>query len=197
MSPSILINNATNNTFDPGNITSGTGYFCEVSGLCGTSNTDTIDIFVYPLLTATISGGSSPICNKTSPGVFTATGSGGTGAYTYQWYKTSTGIVSGATNSTYNPGMMVSSNGFYCIITNVPCGTATTATFNVVVMPEVSTPTTITISAGSEPVCQPANDTTTTTYYTTAANNLGFHWSISNPAAGSIDSVTGIMTWTE
>ena len=39
-------------------------------------------------LSANISGGNSPICYNTSPGTFTATGSGGPNLYSYQWYTT-------------------------------------------------------------------------------------------------------------
>ena len=63
--------------------------------------------------------------------------------------------------------------------------------------PTVGTPTAITISAGSDPVCQLTNGTTTTTYATTAANNTGFNWSLSNPLAGSIEASTGVMTWAD
>ncbi|HOY30817.1 MAG TPA: T9SS type A sorting domain-containing protein [Bacteroidales bacterium] len=195
LSPSTIINNATNSTYSPGSITSNSGYYCIVSGSCGSASTDTTDIIVYPELTAGISGGTSPICEKTSPGIFTASGSGGTSIYAYQWYRTSMGIINGATNSTFNPGIMTSSNGFYCVVTSGSCGSASSPAFNVVVMPEVSTPAPIMVSAGTEPLCQLTNDTTTTTYNTSASNNLGFHWSISNPAAGSIDSSTGVMTW--
>jgi len=195
LAPSTLITNATNSTYNPGNLTSSSGYYCAVTGSCGSTNTDTINITVYPDLSATLSGGTSPICDKTSPGVFTATALGGTGTYTYQWYRTSSGLISGATNSTYNPGMMTSSNGFYCVVTSNPCGSVTTSTFNVTVIPQVGTPTPITVNAGIEPSCQLTNDTTTTSYQTTATNNIGFGWSISNPAAGSIDSATGVMTW--
>jgi len=195
MLPSVIINNATDSTYNPGNLTSGTGYYCIVSGMCGTSGTDTLHITVYPELDAVLSGGTTPICVKTSPGTFTATSSGGTGTYAYQWYKTSSGIINGATSSTYNPGMMTVSNGFYCIVTSSPCGTDTTSAFFVTVLPEVGTPTPITVSGGTEPVCQLTNDTTHTVYSTSASNNLGFHWSVSDTAAGAIDSVTGIMTW--
>jgi len=196
ISPSTLISNATNSTYNPGSLTSSTGYYCTISsGACGSANTPTTTITVYPQLTATLSGGTSPICDKTNPGTFTATATGGTGTYTYQWYSTNTGLISGATNSTYNPGNLSFDEGFYCIVTSSPCGTATTLTFNVVVIPQVSNPTPITISAGTEPVCQLTNGTTTTTYSTTAANNTGFVWSIDNPAAGSINPATGVMTW--
>ena len=59
----------------------------------------------------------------------------------------------------------------------------------------VGTPTAITVSGGSEPSCQLTNGTTTTTYSTTATNSTGFNWSLSTPAAGSIDASTGVMTW--
>jgi len=192
--PSSLISNATNSTFNPGNLSSSVTYYCIVTGSCGAKTSKTTNITVYQPLSATLSGGTSPICDKNNPGTFTATAGGGTGLYTYQWYKTTTGIINGATNSTYAPGMMTTNAGFYCVVSSNPCGTATTSTFNVVIIPEVSTPTPITVSAGVEPVCVATNNVTT--YHTTAANNFGFHWSINNPAAGSIDSLTGVMTWT-
>jgi hypothetical protein len=65
----------------------------------------------------------------------------------------------------------------------------------VTITPTVGTPTAITISAGTDPVCQLINGTTTTTYATTATNNTGFNWSLSNGSAGSIGATTGIMTW--
>jgi len=69
--------------------------------------------------------------------------------------------------------------------------------FNVAVNIVVSTPAPISVSAGIEPVCQVAGDSLTTTYFTSGANYSGFHWSVSNPAAGSIDSLSGVMTWTD
>ncbi len=193
--PSTLLNNATNSTYTPGDMTVAAGYYCEVTGTCGTANTGTVNISVYPEIIASLSGGSSPICDKTNPGIFTTTASGGIGTYTYQWYKTTTGIVNGATNSTYNPGIMSASTGFYCMVTSGTCPTVSTPVFNVIVVPWVATPAPITIISGIEPACMITDDTTTTTYFTTAANSTGFHWSISNSAAGSIDSATGVMTW--
>ncbi len=76
------------------------------------------------------------------------------------------------------------------------CNT-TTEDFIVDITPTVGTPTAITVSAGTEPACQLTNGTTTTTYATTAANSTGFNWSISNPAAGSIDPASGVMTWND
>jgi len=193
--PSTPIANATNSTYNPGILSASVGYYCRITDPCGFDTSNIITIIVYPMLTANISGGNSPICEKSNPGIFTATAGGGTGTYSYQWYRTSSGIINGATNSTYSPGMMSSSNGFYCLVSSVPCGSTSTAVFNVVVIPQVGTPTPITVNGGTEPVCQLMNGNTTTTYHTTATNNTGFHWALSNPLAGTVDSTTGIVTW--
>ncbi len=90
---------------------------------------------------------------------------------------------------------MASGDGFYCVVSGIPCGLANTPTFNVVLIPQAGTPAPITISGGSEPSCQVSDNSTTTLYHTTSSNSTGFVWSVSNPLAGSIDPVTGLMTW--
>ncbi len=70
-----------------------------------------------------------------------------------------------------------------------------TSTHTVIITPTVGIPTAITISSGTEPNCQLTNGTTTTSFASTASNSTGFNWSLSNGSAGSIDAVTGIMTW--
>ncbi|HOY33201.1 MAG TPA: T9SS type A sorting domain-containing protein, partial [Bacteroidales bacterium] len=190
--PATIITNATNSTYNPGNITSSSGYYCEVTGSCGSITTDTVDITVYPFVTATLSGGNSQICDKTSPGTLTATGNGGTGVYTYLWHKD--GISTGVTTSTYNPGLLQNDANFYCVVTDY-CGVATTNTFYVVILPPVGIPTPITVSAGIEPICQLTNDTTVTYYSTTAQYSNSFNWSISDTNAGWIDANLGVMHW--
>ena len=126
------ITGATNSSYNPGNLTASTGYYCAVtSGSCGTVNTTTKNITVYNNLTSAISGGTSPICYNTSPGTFTATGTGGTGTYTYQWFTTPSNAISGATISSYNPGNIISSTGYYRAITSGSCGTVNTNTTNI------------------------------------------------------------------
>lgn len=73
-----------------------------------------------------------PICYTTSPGTFTATGDGGTGSFTYQWYTT-TDIIPGATNSTYSPANLSATTGFYCAITSGSYGPTNTSTTTVTV----------------------------------------------------------------
>jgi hypothetical protein len=76
------------------------------------------------------------------------------------------------------------------------CGTSPQVTKSVFVTPDPGTPTPITVSSGSEPVCQITASTPATTYATTATYGSGFSWSLSNPAAGTINSSTGVVTWT-
>jgi hypothetical protein len=129
-----IISGATSSTYTPGNLTVSTGYYCAVtSGTCGTVNTSTRSITVYSQLTASINGGTTPICYNTSPGQLSASGSGGTGSYTYQWYNTTSGVISGATGSTYNPGNLTASIGYYCAVTSETCGTVNTATKSIII----------------------------------------------------------------
>ena len=67
-----------------------------------------------------LSGGASNACYNTSPGVFTATGSGGSGTYTYLWYLG--GVSTGITTQTYDPGNLTLSTNVYCAVTS--CGTS-------------------------------------------------------------------------
>ncbi len=112
-------------------------------------------------------------------------------------------IVSGLpTNvtSSFNAGVVtiigspsISGNFVYTITTTGNCiQTNATGIIGVNTQPPVGTPTSIT---GNPPTCQLTNSSTTTNFITFAPNSLKYNWSISNPAAGSIDSATGVMTW--
>jgi hypothetical protein len=59
--------------------TSCTGAACDLSAI----STYTWTVNADPIIT--ISGGSSPLCEGSSPGTFTSSVSGGIGAFTYQW----------------------------------------------------------------------------------------------------------------
>ena len=116
-STSGIISGETSSMYSPGNIAITTGYYCAItSGLCGTVNTATTTITVYGNLTAGINPGNTSICYNTSPGTFTATGGGGTGSYTYLWYRD--GSSTGVTTQTYAPGALTSTSTFYCAITS-------------------------------------------------------------------------------
>jgi hypothetical protein len=63
----------TTQSYDPGNLTATSGFYCAVtSATCGTVNTPTMTITVPGILAASISGGTSPICYFSNPGILTA-----------------------------------------------------------------------------------------------------------------------------
>ena len=181
-----IISGETNSTYNPGNITATTGYYCAItSGECGTVNTSTTTITVDDDLTAVISGGTSPICYDTSPGTFTATGGGGTGSYTYQWYTTS-GSIGGATSSTYNPGNITATTGYYCAITSGSCGTVNTSTTTITVDDNL----TAGISGGTSPICY---DTSPGTFTATGGGGTGsytYQWYTTSGSIGGATSST-------
>ena len=161
--------------------TSSNNYTCNMPGyiygglnslqLCtGTSvcinRVELVFTYVNPI-TANISGGTSPICSNTSPGTFTAIGGGGTGLYTYQWYNTISGIISGATNSTYNPGNITYTTGYYCAISDTLCVTVNTPTTTITV--NSAPPATFTAQS---PIC--ANDPASIVY--TGTDSATFAW---------------------
>src|SRR5450759_5220598 len=128
----LLSTGITTQTYTPGNLTATSGFYCAItSGTCGTVNTSTTTVTVNANLTASISGGSSPICYNNSPGTFTANGGGGTGSYTYLWYKDL--ISTGITTQTYSPGNLTATSTFYCAITSGTCGTVNTSTTTITV----------------------------------------------------------------
>jgi hypothetical protein len=146
--------------------------------------------------------GTEPTCQLTSAGNTTDYNSTVTTG-TLQWSLTSitntTGTITGAAiNAT--SGIVTWPNGWSGSVTvnvvSTGCNGPSIAVTRVVnVTPTVATPSVPTIISGSEPPCQLTNGTTTTGYGSTAANNTGFNWSISNPAAGSINPTSGVMTW--
>ena len=196
-SDSGIISGATTSTYSPGNLTATTGYYCAItSGSCGTVNTATSTITVYDILEADISGGSSPICYNTAPGTLTASGYGGTGSYTYQWYSTS-GIISGATNSTFAPGNLIATTGYYCAITSGSCGTANSATTTITVNPKPSiTAMTATACSGTAFTVTPVDGTNGavpagTTYSWGLPSGTGF---IGGGTGTGATSISGTLT---
>jgi len=138
----------TAQNYSPGSLTATTNFYCEVTdGSCGMVTTSTKTITVYSEFTAGISGGTSPICYNTSPGTLTATGSGGTGSYTYLWYKN--GSSTGITTQDYNPGSLTATTDFYCAVTSGSCGTVVTSTTTITVYNELTSG----ISGGTSPIC--------------------------------------------
>lgn len=114
-------------------------------GLC-VARTEVVTINVLGDLMATITGGNSPICGNTSPGTITATGSGGSGSYTFQWYLNG---VATSTNQNYDPGNLTNDATIYCEVTSFPCGTISTSSLDIV----VNMPATPVIGTITQPDC--------------------------------------------
>jgi len=172
----------TSQTYNPGNLTATSTFHCEItSGACGTVSTPTKTITVNPVLAAGISGGNSPICSGTSPGTFTATASGETGSYTYEWYKN--GVSAGVFTSTYNPGNLTVSTSFYCAVTSGTCGTINTSTTTITVTPAPSA----IISYTGSPWCSTEGVQNVTLSGTTGGT-------FSAPAGLSINAANGAIT---
>ncbi len=159
-------------------------YRTSTSPGCTTSAPVVVTWSVNANLTAVISGGSTPICHGTTPGIFTATGGGGTGSYTYLWYKD--GTATGVTTQTYSPGNLTATSAFYCAITSGTCGTVNTATSTITV---TEIPTAV-ISYSGTPFCKSLNAPQSVSLSGTSAYSGGNY---SSTAGLSIDSGTGAI----
>jgi hypothetical protein len=175
----------------PSPTTTGNGVFvatlngAQVKSGTGIQTTSTITYTQN--LNAIISGGATPICYNSSPGTFTATGSGGNGSYTYLWYAN--GASTGITTNTYTPGNLTSSTDFYCAVSSGACGTVNTSTSTITV---VSLP--IPVLTGNQAVCTGAIE-----LYSTATDMSGYTWSVTGgtiSAGGTATDNTATITWT-
>ncbi len=144
----------------------------------------------------TVAAGTEPTCqltNATTTTTYATTATTSTG-FNWSLSNAAAGSINAAT------GVMIWANGFagsvnIQVTANGCSGPSTQVIRTVSLTPTVGAPSVITVGSGTEPTCQLTNGTTTTTYATTATNNTGFNWSLSNAAAGSINTATGVMTW--
>ena len=131
-----LISSATTSTYAPSALTATTNYYCLVtSGTCGTVTSNTITITVDANLTSGTIGNAQTICYNTVPSSlsFTTAPSGGTGTYLYQWYKSLSTSITGATLSSYSPAALTSTTSYYSLVTSGSCGTVTSNTITITV----------------------------------------------------------------
>lgn len=129
--------------------------------VCGTESqySNAAAIFVHAHLSAgNISSGSITITYNTSPGLLTATASGGICAsYSYQWFQSADNInwtpISGATASSYNPGNLTSRQ-YYKL--QVVCGSETvnSPVVTITVAPQLQIGT---LSGGISPITYNTN----------------------------------------
>lgn len=67
------------------------------------------------LANAALSGGQATACSGDTVGTLTATATGGSGVFSYQWFANGT-LVAGETTNTFNPQNIQVATDYYCII---------------------------------------------------------------------------------
>lgn len=181
---------ATSATYDPPVLTS-TTYFKRLvnvlngsSIICqGESNVVTITVIADPTVS---SPNGQTICTGGSPAALSVTPSGGTStSYSYQWFNSTSGSISGATNSSYTPP---SSNGtYYCQVTIEPAAvsgclvTSSNAQITVIADPIVTAP------VGAS-YCQDASSVSALSITASGGlnTNYSYQWYSNSPAANTI-----------
>jgi hypothetical protein len=142
----------------------------------------------------TIFSGSEPTCQTLGTEItqYTSAATNSTGL---NW------SLSNAAAGTLNPttGEMSWNAGFSgsvdIQVTATGCnGTSDMTTRTVNITPAAGPPDAISIFSGSEPTCQTLG-TEITQYTSAATNSTGLNWSLSNAAAGTLNAVTGEMSW--
>ena len=139
------IGGATSPTYTSVALT-GSTYFRRLvtSGSCGTVNSASFLVTVYPNLTAGSVGSAQTICYNTTPAGFTEliAPTGGTGVYTWQWQSSpdnsTWGNIGGATSSTYTSGALTASTYFRRLVTSGSCGTVNSTSFLITVHPNLT-----------------------------------------------------------
>jgi hypothetical protein len=168
---------------------------------CGSSPAKDLAVTVRSLPTVTISGTATVCKDAASSITFTnPTSNAVTVTYNINEGALLTKGVNAGSSGTVSVGTGTPGTYVYNLVSveyqsGTACSNPVSGTATVTVDPIVGSPTAITVAAGTEPTCQPSSGTTVTMYSTTATNSTGFNWSVSNPAAGSINS-SGAMTWT-
>lgn len=161
----------------------------------------TTTISPYASLSAGVVSGPTAICSNTSPGTFSETTapSGGGASYTYQWQVTDYGAnswsnISGATSSTYSPGVLTLSKE-YRRITKSLCNSSGTPTNVISIL--IYQPLVAGQIAGFATICPGATPATFT--QTTAPQNGGgsytYQW-YAQPEFQSETAVSGATSAT-
>jgi hypothetical protein len=169
-----------------------------ISTGCSSSTDDVIITLTAPAGTPTAITGTPPTCQLTNATTTTAFATTSTNSTGFNWSisNPAAGAINAAT------GVMTWANGFSGTVniqvTATGCSGPSAQTIRTVtITPTVGTPTAITVGGGTEPTCQILNTTTTTTYFTSSTNSTSYNGSLSNPAAGTINMSTGVVTWAQ
>lgn len=177
------ISGATSKDYNPGTITTTTGYR-RVSSTCS-SISNIVKMFVIPGIPVSVSIAANPgttICAGTSV-TFTATPTNGGTTPAYQWKLNGTNV--GSNSPTYTTTTLANGNVVTCELTsNVSCPTGNPATSNSLTMTVNLLPVPTFTPAPADPECQ-GDDVT----YTTQSGMSNYTWSVSG-TDGSDYSIT-------
>ncbi len=177
---------ATTTAYTTG-VLSSTTYFKALVSQAGFSDvsSNVITITVTPSVTPSVSisltTGSNPMCNGTTP-TFTATPTNGGTTPTYQWKINNVNQV--GNSSTFSPSSLVNGNSITCVITsNATCASPTTSVASnsilMTVNPNVTPTVSIALTTGSNPMCSGTTPTFTATP-TNGGTTPTYQWKINN-----------------
>ena len=138
------------------------------------SRTVGYNIIVHPAIDPGVISADQIICSGTAPALLTGTApAGGDGTYTYQWMSSTVSAVNGftnipgATNPTYQPGILTQTTWFRRVVTsNSPCPSTTTNVVEITVNPRPTVTSAVakTICSGSSVAYTPTSDVPGTTF---------------------------------
>lgn len=180
------ISGATNATYTPPvfNVAGNYYYYVIISlagNNCGTSTSNVAEVVVFadpsvtsqPLSTQTL-------CQSATPTALQVTATGGSGAFTYQWYSntanntTSGTPISGATTSSYNPPTTtVGTIYYYCVISQPTLGCSVTSTVASVI---INASPNITLQPLSNSLCSGGTSTALSFTYSNGVGTPTFQW---------------------
>ena len=159
-----LISGATSSTYDPPTATVGVFFYYVVISFddaCDDISSEIAIVTIAPEPSVEVNNPHQLICIEETPSDFEITLTGGVGGPTYQWFSnitdSNTGgtLISGATASTYNPGVLSSISNYYYYVEVIQsddsCGFAISDVFTVEV---VADPVIDSQAIAAQEVCQ-------------------------------------------
>ena len=183
-----LIPGATTSTYDPPTNIVGVFYYyvlISFDGGCDLISSDVAIVTIAQEPEAVVNNPIQLICLDGSPLDFEITLTGGVGAPSYQWYSNTTALntggslISGATASTYNPGVLSTVSTFYYYVeatqNGVGCDIAVSDVFTVEV---VADPVIDSQAIATQEICQNASlqDLIITVSGGIASSNFDYQW---------------------
>ena len=167
------VNSGTGPTFTTTTLTSGLPVTCvmtsNLSGVLGSPATSSaitsvVNPIVTPSVVISLTSGTNPSCSGTSVG-FTATPTNGGTAPSYSWNVAGTGTVGNNTNS-FTSSALSNNAVVSCILTsNAACLSSATGTSNSITMLVNTTPSTPTITIGSNGITLTSSSSTGNQWY--------------------------------